>query len=56
MSRQEPLEFVDVFQCHHGIRSQSAEQYCIRQGLAKACNLVGDIDAWSLTVDPTVPR
>jgi len=45
-----------VFQCHHGIRSQSAAEYCIRQGFTNVCNLVGGIDAWSLTVDPTVPR
>ncbi len=52
LERDTPL----VFQCHHGIRSQSAAEYCIRQGFTNVCNLVGGIDAWSLTVDPTVPR
>jgi len=52
LGRDTPL----VFQCHHGIRSQSAAEYCIREGFTNVCNLVGGIDAWSLTVDPTVPR
>ena len=45
-----------VFQCHHGIRSQAAADYCIRAGFTRVCNLVGGIDAWSCTVDPNVPR
>ena len=45
-----------VFQCHHGIRSQSAAEYCIREGFTNVSNVVGGIDAWSLLVDPTVPR
>src|SRR5205085_1338600 len=45
-----------VFQCHHGIRSQAAAEYCIREGFTNVYNLVGGIDAWSLTVDPAVPR
>ncbi|MEQ1727756.1 MAG: rhodanese-like domain-containing protein [Vicinamibacterales bacterium] len=52
LARDTPL----VFQCHHGIRSQAAAEYCIREGFANVCNLVGGIDAWSLTVDSTVPR
>lgn len=45
-----------VFQCHHGVRSQAAAEYCIRQGFTRVCNLVGGIDAWSCEVDPTMPR
>lgn len=45
-----------VFQCHHGIRSQAAAEFCVRQGFTRVYNLVGGIDAWSLTVDPQVPR
>lgn len=46
-----------VFQCHHGIRSQSAAEYCLReQGFRNLYNLQGGIDAWSLLVDPSVPR
>ena len=46
-----------VFQCHHGIRSQSAAEYCLReQGFRNLYNLEGGIDAWSRLVDPSVPR
>jgi len=45
-----------VFQCHHGIRSQQAAEYFRRQGFINLCNLQGGIDAWSLLVDPSVPR
>jgi len=45
-----------VFQCHHGIRSQSAAEYCLGLGFSKLFNLRGGIDAWSQQVDPTVPR
>ena len=45
-----------VFQCHHGIRSQNAAEYFHQQGFTNLCNLRGGIDAWSLLVDPSVPR
>lgn len=45
-----------VFQCHHGVRSQAAAEYCVRQGFTNVFNLVGGIDAWSTSVDPSVPR
>ena len=46
-----------VFQCHHGVRSQSAAEYCLHeQGFRNLYNLQGGIDAWSLLVDPCVPR
>jgi monothiol glutaredoxin len=45
-----------VFQCHHGIRSQAAAEYFRRQGFRNLYNLQGGIDAWSLLVDPSVPR
>jgi monothiol glutaredoxin len=46
-----------VFQCHHGIRSQSAAEYCLReQGFRNLYNLQGGIDGWSVFVDPSVPR
>lgn len=45
-----------VFHCHGGGRSQvAAERYRIR-GFMNVYNLAGGIDAWSLHVDPTVPR
>ena len=45
-----------VFQCHHGFRSQSAAEYCLREGFRNLYNLAGGIDAWSQLVDPSVPR
>ena len=45
-----------VFQCHHGIRSQSAAEYCQGLGFENLFNLRGGIDAWSQLVDPSVSR
>lgn len=53
---QEPRDTLIVFQCHHGIRSQSAAEYFLQHGFTNLHNLVGGIDAWSQTVDPSVPR
>jgi len=41
--------------CHHGIRSQVALQQLRAAGL-DAQHLAGGIDAWSLQVDPSLPR
>lgn len=45
-----------VFLCHHGNRSQSAADYFREQGYTNLHNLSGGIDAWSLQIDPSVPR
>jgi monothiol glutaredoxin len=45
-----------VFQCHHGVRSQQAAEYFRREGFRNLYNLQGGIEAWSLLVDPSVPR
>ncbi len=45
-----------VFQCHHGIRSQQAAEYFRQHGFRNLYNLRGGIDAWSVLVDPQVPR
>lgn len=45
-----------VFHCHHGGRSQAAAERFVRQGFRRVYNLAGGIDAWSTTVDPSVPR
>jgi monothiol glutaredoxin len=45
-----------VFQCHHGVRSQHAAEYFQQHGFRNLFNLRGGIDAWSLLVDPSVPR
>jgi monothiol glutaredoxin len=46
-----------VFHCHHGVRSQSAAEYCLHElGFTTLYNLSGGIDAWSCCVDSSVPR
>ena len=45
-----------VFQCHHGIRSQSAAEYFVQQGFRNLYNLRGGIEAWSQLVDHAVAR
>jgi rhodanese-related sulfurtransferase len=44
-----------VAYCHHGIRSLHAAAMLERIGL-RVVSLAGGIDAWSLEIDPTVPR
>ena len=61
---EETVSFLDslsrdvvlVFQCHSGVRSQSAAEYFRGQGFTKVYNLTGCIDAWSQRIDPSVPR
>jgi adenylyltransferase/sulfurtransferase len=45
-----------VVHCHHGMRSASACGLLAERGFRRLENLTGGIDAWSLTVDPDVPR
>ena len=42
--------------CHHGMRSAQVVAFLERQGFDAAYNLAGGIDAWSVQVDPGVPR
>ena len=45
-----------VVHCHHGGRSGQAVQFLRSRGFRGATNLTGGIDAWSLEIDPSVPR
>jgi rhodanese-related sulfurtransferase len=45
-----------VIQCHHGGRSARAAAFLISKGFAKVWNLEGGIEAWSVRVNPAVPR
>src|SRR5262245_33753701 len=45
-----------VVYCHHGIRSQAGAAILRQLGFDGAVSLAGGIDAWSLQVDPRVPR
>jgi rhodanese-related sulfurtransferase len=52
--RREPAPLV-VF-CHHGVRSLRVVSWLREQGFADCQSMSGGIDAWSLAVDPAVPR
>jgi rhodanese-related sulfurtransferase len=45
-----------VIYCHHGIRSANVAAFLMQRDFASVANLSGGIDAWSLTVDPLLPR
>jgi rhodanese-related sulfurtransferase len=45
-----------VVHCHHGGRSLRVTNFLRQQGFEQAQNLAGGIDAWSLEIDPSVPR
>jgi monothiol glutaredoxin len=52
MPKDTPL----AFHCHHGGRSNNAAEHFLAQGFKQVYNLKGGIDAWSVDVDPKVPR
>lgn len=45
-----------VVHCHHGGRSMRAVMGLRQHGFKGAQNMSGGIDAWSLLIDPQVPR
>jgi monothiol glutaredoxin len=45
-----------AFFCHHGGRSQNAAEHFVQKGWKQVYNLAGGLDAWSLQVDPAIPR
>lgn len=51
-----PKDTLLVFQCHHGHRSQRAAEQFPTRGFTRVYNLTGGIDAYSESVDPSVPR
>jgi rhodanese-related sulfurtransferase len=42
--------------CHHGVRSLNVVNWLREQGLEACQSMAGGIDAWSLGIDPSVPR
>lgn len=42
--------------CHHGVRSLHAAILLARSGFENVCSLAGGTDAWSVAVDPKLPR
>lgn len=51
-----PKDTAIVFYCHRGMRSLDAAVYFIGHGFTNVRSMEGGIDAWSLEVDPSVPR
>jgi rhodanese-related sulfurtransferase len=45
-----------VVMCHSGGRSAQVATYLSQQGFASVFNLDGGIQAWSRSVDPTIPE
>jgi monothiol glutaredoxin len=45
-----------VFHCHHGGRSHQAAAYFMQMGFPHVVNVIGGINAWALTVDPTTAQ
>jgi len=42
--------------CHHGMRSEMAANWLMQHGFSRLVNIDGGIDAWSMDVDPSLPR
>ena len=42
--------------CHHGVRSAQMCQWLIQNGFTDVKNIAGGIDAYAVSVDPSVPR
>lgn len=42
--------------CHHGVRSAQVVAFLAHRGFDAVYNLAGGIEAWSMQVDPAVPR
>ncbi|MEO6991047.1 MAG: rhodanese-like domain-containing protein [Candidatus Baltobacteraceae bacterium] len=45
-----------VVMCHSGRRSERVTAFLNANGVPRAVNLAGGIDAWSVTIDPAVAR
>ena len=45
-----------VVYCHSGVRSSMVAAFLETSGFESVANLSGGIDAWSVRVDPKVPR
>ena len=45
-----------IVYCHHGVRSLNVVNWLREQGIEACQSMSGGIDAWSLQIDPSVPR
>jgi rhodanese-related sulfurtransferase len=51
-----PKDTLIVTVCHHGVRSLDAAVYLRGQGFEGTRSMSGGIEAWSMTVDSSIPR
>lgn len=51
-----PKDTPILMYCHHGVRSMDAATFLADRGFTKVSILKGGIEAWSLDVDPSLPR
>ncbi len=45
-----------IVHCHSGVRSQRVAEFLKQSGFPRVANLAGGINAWSVEIDPTVPK
>ena len=45
-----------IVHCHHGVRSLRVARFLRERGFRKAQSMSGGIEAWSMVIDPNVPR
>jgi rhodanese-related sulfurtransferase len=55
-SAEIPRDKALVVYCHSGTRSMMVAAYLEGHGFKTVANLSGGIDAWSIRVDPSIPR
>ena len=51
-----PKDAALAFICHHGNSSRNAAEHFREHGFTNLWNVEGGIDAWSVEIDPSVPR
>jgi monothiol glutaredoxin len=51
-----PKDTAIAFLCHHGNSSMGPAEYFRKQGFTNVSNVAGGINAWSMEIDPSVPR
>ena len=51
-----PKDTALAFLCHGGVRSRQAAEHFHALGFTRVHNVEGGIDAWSQTVDASIPR
>jgi rhodanese-related sulfurtransferase len=55
LAELDPAQLI-VCLCHHGVRSLQVVAFLSQRGYPSVYNLAGGIDAWSVAIDPAVPR